>query len=129
MKQQQQKSFLRRHVFALTIMFILTSSMLVPGILQMVPTAPPMVQPDPIPDPTVWTPPITSTVAGEPNFTRESYQFILDNVPNFSWMNPGQFDSGNEFATSSGILGYDSGEQAPGIGTQAYPEIFAAWTG
>ena len=88
-----------------------------------------MVQPDPIPDPTDWTPPIVSTVAGEPNFTRESYPFILNNYPDFTWKNPGQFDSGREVVESSGLMGYDVTEPAPGVGTPAYPEIYAALEG
>ena len=131
MTNTEQRSFLKRHIFALTIILILCTSMIIPGIVHLAPKEGPMVQPDPIPDPINWVAPIVSTVAGEPNFTRESYPFILNNYPDFYWKNPGQFDGAKDGSDNKVYDpdGYDSSERAAGAGAPAYPEIYAALEG
>ncbi len=52
--------------------------------------------------------PIVPTVAGEPNYSREMFPYILDNYPDFEWKTPG-----------SGM----------GAGAEQYPAIFAALNG
>ena len=99
------------------------TSLIIPGLIRWDP--PSTVQTEP-PSGELIIPTLSSnpTVAGEPNFTRESHPFILKNYPDFSWKNPGQFD---DYVIDG--IGYNPALPAPGTGPEAYPAIFNALQG
>ncbi|MHA1360591.1 MAG: hypothetical protein ACTSRC_20915 [Candidatus Helarchaeota archaeon] len=79
-------------------------------------------------------------IADEPNFTRESWPFVLNNYPDFHWKNPGCFDGtqtsngpdtpGTIVHTPTGpSRGYNPDLPAPGTGLPAYPVIYDALEG
>ncbi len=98
----------RTRLFVFGIFILLT--IIIPALNRWDGSSPPMIHeiPDEIYD--EFTPPIPywSTIAGESNFTRVNYPFILNNYPDFSWNDPGS---------------------GAGTGFEAYPEIFNALEG
>ena len=135
-----KQPFMKRHFIGLFLIAIISFSLFVPMIL-IPPTTdnPPHVTP-PLAEGLTLPTPIVNTVAGEPNFTRESWPFVLNNYPDFSWMNPGQFDSSTssngestpatiQHTPTGNSRGYDASEPAPGVGTPAYPVIYQALEG
>lgn len=132
--------FSRRHFIGLFIVTIIAFSLFVPALfIQQTPTEEVPAIPAPVGD-VFNTPEIVATVAGEPNYTRESWPFILNNYPNFQWQNPGQFDSSwtSNGGTNLGTItysptgtnrGFDPSEPRAGVGTPAYEEVFDALEG
>jgi hypothetical protein len=136
-----KEQFIKRHFIGLFLVTIIALSLFVPALFfPQTPDTPLPEVTDPIAEDIITPPQLVSTVAGEPNYTRESWPFVLNNYPDFSWENPGQFDDGT---TSNGAsspatinhnpggpnLGYNPSLTAPGVGAEAYPEIYEALEG
>jgi len=136
-------NFLRKHLLTLIIVTIFTTSLIIPGLIPNNLQVDPEIQPYTPPQSSIIFPtPVSAlTVAGEPNFTRTDWPFIMDNVPDFSWKNPGRFNASHSNTvdgTGRGVvrhprvgsyIGYDTHMPAPGIGTQKYPKIYQALNG
>lgn len=136
-----KQHFLKRHFIGLFLIAILSFSLFVPMFFVPSPeTNSSAVYTPPEAEGVYNPPPIVKTVAGEPNFTREAWPFILDNYPDFQWTNPGQFDGSytSNGPTTYGTItytptgqsrGYRADLPAPGTGAPAYPTIFEALEG
>ncbi|NVM30995.1 MAG: hypothetical protein HWN65_19295 [Candidatus Helarchaeota archaeon] len=115
---------LRKNLLTLVILLVFITSLIIPGVKWWQnPATPPMQSPVPG-ELFTPTPPFKSTLAGEANFTRESWPFILKNYPEFSWKNPGQFDA----SVTDGV-GYNPALPPPGTGPEVHPAIFNALEG
>lgn len=130
-----QRSFVRRHITSMFIMTILILSGLIPFFYHFK-TA---TQPEAVITPPIGeyasTPININIVAGEPNFTRESWPFILNNYPNFTWENPGKFN-GSQAAngaiqnTPTGtVRGFDRRMTTAGTGKEKYRALYNSISG
>lgn len=84
-------------VLSLSLITILCVSTFI-GILPLIGTLINEVNPTPNPKDEISTVlPIIPTIAGEPNFTREGFAFVMNNYPDFNWKDPGaSFGTGAE---------------------------------
>ena len=135
---KNQRNFARRHITSLFIMAILLISGLTPFLFHFeIAATPPAHITEPI---GTYSPlPINiNTVAGEPNFTRDSWPFIIDNYPNFNWKNPGCFNGSQDTAgnilinptrTTAPGRGYDYRMKTVGTGAAKYSSLFNSISG
>jgi len=138
---QKPRSFLRRHVTSLFIAMILVLSGFIPFLYHYQPaTETPGGMTPPLAENLTFPVINLNTVAGESNFTRESYPFILDNYPQFNWKNPGCFNGSQSSAgailvgPTATVRGWDrrlatNPLTCPGAGSEKYPNIYNSISG